>query len=332
MVTLPLFPSSALPISLSPRVTEVGPGLAAEQRGRIGQLAAAYGVGSRSDKTEENASMFARQAAQCPPDRLLPMPTVIHPDWTADEVEQVRTLSERLAAAEGNTTLANGWRLRLTTARGRYWMTMEARTRVTENAERHAAIRDGKEVEAGLTFRDAPVPLPSRQAAPGAAADRSSRPTPPLPLGAKMRAGYSTVSVVWGHANTKPPGGLPREVWAFSMPATEDFREIVRDCAPSFAPGSGWCLGVSVQKPQRSKWSEEAKGRVRRRNLQTRLDRKVPLFATLWFQEEVARRPDYFAGKPFTALAQSGEAPMPEDRQEKGFLIGHNGGPPLDPT
>jgi len=61
--------------------------------------------------------------------------------------------------------------------------------------------------------------------------------------------------------------------------------------------GSGYCISweLVTQKPIR-RFSAEAKAKIRRRNLRHRLQKKVPLFADIFEQEELARRPSYFAG------------------------------------
>ncbi|WP_245274509.1 theronine dehydrogenase [Mesorhizobium sp. L2C066B000] len=61
--------------------------------------------------------------------------------------------------------------------------------------------------------------------------------------------------------------------------------------------GGGYSIGweLVTQQPIR-RWSPEAKAKARRRNMRKRLEKKVPLFADMFEQDELARRPDYFAG------------------------------------
>ena len=47
------------------------------------------------------------------------------------------------------------------------------------------------------------------------------------------------------------------------------------------------------QAPVR-RWSQEAKARVRQRNLRKRMERKFPLFAESFIADELAERPDYY--------------------------------------
>lgn len=64
-----------------------------------------------------------------------------------------------------------------------------------------------------------------------------------------------------------------------------------------WVPGAGYCVSwqLVTQQPIR-RWSTEAKAAARRRNLRRRLEKKVPLFADMFEQAELARRPGYFAG------------------------------------
>ncbi|WP_244499513.1 theronine dehydrogenase [Rhizobium sp. AC44/96] len=63
-------------------------------------------------------------------------------------------------------------------------------------------------------------------------------------------------------------------------------------------PGAGYavCWNSLTVKPIR-RWSAEAKGAARKRNLRRRLEKKMPLFADMLAEEEIARRPAYFAGE-----------------------------------
>lgn len=99
-------------------------------------------------------------------------------------------------------------------------------------------------------------------------------------------------SLRWGNPHTQPPG--PKVLAAVLVPrGTPCPAEVMRQ----WSPGCGYavCWELVSQKPIR-RWSPEARARVRRRNLANRLQRKVPLFARLFYEAELERRPEYFAG------------------------------------
>lgn len=70
------------------------------------------------------------------------------------------------------------------------------------------------------------------------------------------------------------------------------------DVMALWKPGAGYavCWNSLTVKPIR-RWSAEAKGAARKRNLRRRLEKKMPLFADMLAEEEIARRPAYFAGE-----------------------------------
>jgi hypothetical protein len=330
-----LFSPTDLPVVLAPRQERAG--AAPEQRGAIGQLATLYGVGTKADKTEENGAMARDYATRYPADRLLPMPemVLIHPEWTADEIEDIRVNSELLAQAEGDATRANLWRANLRKPPNSFFTTM-ARGRMLRHAQREAAIRAGMPVDSGLTFRDVavvivPLAVPA-VTHPAKGKGRARSPTTPPSLSSRLQTSRTTVSVSWGNPYTSPPGDLPRQAWGFCYPSDDwNGRAFAEAHGPDVEPGLGWSWSISIETPPHTKWSEEAKGRVRRRNLRKRLEAKVPLFADLLFKEQLEARPDYFAGKPYgqvSAVTVEAAQVNPDDAS----LIGHNGGPPLDPT
>ena len=62
-------------------------------------------------------------------------------------------------------------------------------------------------------------------------------------------------------------------------------------------PGQGYAISIDFLDTQPiRRWSPEARARVRRLNLRRRLDKKMPLFAEMFADAEMARRPEYFDG------------------------------------
>ncbi|HEV2651694.1 MAG TPA: hypothetical protein VGU69_10580 [Rhizomicrobium sp.] len=145
-----------------------------------------------------------------------------------------------------------------------------------------------------------------------------------LSLAQQLHAGYRTVEVAWGNPHTSPPEGADRIKWSFCLPNHANYGAVMAEHAPAVIPGSGWCIRVGGYTPPRTQWSEETKGRVRRGNLRKRLDKAVPLFADIFFAEEVERRAAYFAGKPYEFTLPSRERAADAGTDDAG--IGHNSG------
>ncbi len=101
-------------------------------------------------------------------------------------------------------------------------------------------------------------------------------------------------SLAWRNPHTQPPPGQPRMIKAILVPRGQPCPQELYDL---WTPGTGYCVGweLVTQRPIR-RWTAEAKANARRRNLRRRLEKKVPLFADMFEQMELAKRPSYFAG------------------------------------
>jgi hypothetical protein len=62
--------------------------------------------------------------------------------------------------------------------------------------------------------------------------------------------------------------------------------------------GAGYAVCVDfLDERQIKRWSDERKAATRRRNLERRVNRIAPLFASELIEREIESRPDYFRGK-----------------------------------
>lgn len=122
------------------------------------------------------------------------------------------------------------------------------------------------------------------------------------------------VQLRWHNPFSSPPDGANRiqfdKVVDDQLYRSGSIPEI-QQLETQYPPGSGWSWHWSLEdaeaKPVRL-WSKEAKGRVRKKRLKTRLQKKMPLFWEDLYEKEIALRPDYFAGADaeFATLHQSG--------------------------
>ena len=105
----------------------------------------------------------------------------------------------------------------------------------------------------------------------------------------------------WGNPFTSPPDGRPRIVKAIlcdkPYPIPSEIQEMSGP-GSDFAPGTGWTIGWEcIEQHPVKRWSTKAKARVRKLNLQRRIEKRFPLFAADFIATELARRPRYFAGE-----------------------------------
>ena len=111
-----------------------------------------------------------------------------------------------------------------------------------------------------------------------------------------MRHGQSTDmvrwSLAWRNPNTQPPG--PKVLKAMIVPRGTPCPHEVMEL---WVAGNGYCIGweLVTQRPI-VRWSKEAKAGVRRRIVAARRERKFPLFASMFEDEELGRRPGYYDG------------------------------------
>lgn len=100
-------------------------------------------------------------------------------------------------------------------------------------------------------------------------------------------------SLRWGLPHRPCPD--PHELAAAEVPAGQQ-------CPPEVAnlwrPGTGYvvCIDFPQAGPVKQ-WSQEARARVRQRNLAKRLARDVPLFADELYAAELEKRRGYYDGQ-----------------------------------
>ena len=106
-------------------------------------------------------------------------------------------------------------------------------------------------------------------------------------------------AIMWGNPYTHPPEGMPRELIAITrmQESTRDIPpEILQALETVAQPGSGWALSIGIDedaKPKR-RLSPQAKGSIRRKSLERRVRKAVPLFADRIIADELAANPKYF--------------------------------------
>ncbi len=125
----------------------------------------------------------------------------------------------------------------------------------------------------------------------------------------KAMANKSIISLRWFNPYTSPPADVDllsdgRCCWACTVLDRRYEDEIRQKNEPVHTPGDGWASSWSPFYEPAKQWSSEAKARVRKGRLQKRLQKKFPLFADLFVQSEMQRRPDYFDPVAIAAAGQ----------------------------
>ena len=99
-------------------------------------------------------------------------------------------------------------------------------------------------------------------------------------------------SLRWGNPHTQAPG--PRVLIEIETDNPKTPPEILA----RWRAGAGYAVTAQpLPSASPRRWSQEAKARVRQRNLRQRLERKLPLLAAQLIAEELERRPEYYAAR-----------------------------------
>ena len=99
-------------------------------------------------------------------------------------------------------------------------------------------------------------------------------------------------SIRWGSPYTDPPDGI--------RCMAEEHTDVnvcppgIQELKETLGYGSGWFICFSWTRKEGTKWSLEAKQRVRRSRLRKRIEKKWPMFADQFFQEIIERKPDHY--------------------------------------
>jgi hypothetical protein len=107
-----------------------------------------------------------------------------------------------------------------------------------------------------------------------------------------------TWQIKWGNPYTEPPYGQPRVRYSVTRPvkSAHPVPAIIDRALRIIGLGQGWCLSCGPQMPEPKRLSPEAKGKMRRRNLERRMEKTAPMFASDLIQIELQTNPEYYAG------------------------------------
>lgn len=107
--------------------------------------------------------------------------------------------------------------------------------------------------------------------------------------------------IQWHSPYTQPPDGKPRVIFEWFETAEHRSERMMsgdyhlpRAVLEVNEPGYGlWVDTIEVPHPPRR---QEQLASIRRRRMERRMREKYPLFAEEFIQQELARKPDYYAG------------------------------------
>lgn len=110
-----------------------------------------------------------------------------------------------------------------------------------------------------------------------------------------------TWCIQWGRPLELPPHGQPRIRFSVTTlnPTAGICPAVIDRAMEIIGLGRGWVVACGPHMPEPKRLSSEAKGKMRRRNLERRITRKAPLFANDLIQIELSRDPQYYSGMEY---------------------------------
>ena len=142
--------------------------------------------------------------------------------------------------------------------------------------------------------------------------------------------------LAWGNPYTEPPEGMPRV--RVELAYFEDHPYAIH-CPPEIEAlkvlGDGWGMVHQVLAREVRKLPVETLARIRRKRLERRMRRRYPLLADLMIEEEVGKKPEYYAGITDERIEREREEEEARVRERWGRLYaeavrhGHGDGSPI---
>lgn len=108
-----------------------------------------------------------------------------------------------------------------------------------------------------------------------------------------------TWQIRWSNPYTEPPHGQPRVRLSITRATPHAYPDpsVIDRAMAIIGYGRGWCVTCGPTLPPARKLSPEAKGKIRRRNLERRTQKAAPLFAADLIQIEIEKNPEYYRGE-----------------------------------
>lgn len=106
--------------------------------------------------------------------------------------------------------------------------------------------------------------------------------------------------IAWSNPYTEPPDGQPRLLAEIYVPCDypgQGANKRPDDLMALHRPGSGYAVSSRAVMPASRQLPPETLAGVRQKRLTRRLERQAPLLADMLIADELAAKPDYYAGQ-----------------------------------
>lgn len=127
---------------------------------------------------------------------------------------------------------------------------------------------------------------------------------------------YVRVSYEWNDRYHEPPAGQPRVLAEVFFSYSEWPQPTPPEIKAVWKPGSGYSIYVTFLNEPPKQMPPEKLGGIRMKRLRRRIEKKFPLFVEEMVREEVAKKPEYYAGITRADLVAGRDAIIAEENAQ----------------
>lgn len=133
-------------------------------------------------------------------------------------------------------------------------------------------------------------------------------------------------SIRWHNPYTEPPAGMPRTLAEMLVPVTGGVDGAICPVEIRDYPRPrGYTVYCSALLEPLKPFTPERLARTRRQRLERRVQTKTPLFAEQFIAEDLASKPEYYAGESDRHLVDARERVLAEEQERYEYLTAHPG-------
>lgn len=129
-------------------------------------------------------------------------------------------------------------------------------------------------------------------------------------------------TIKWGNPYTEPPAGRPRVLAEWFFPVGHQH---LRQCPPDLqalcSPGDGYKVCWSAVEALPRKQPKNKLALTRQNRLRRRMEKKYPLFAEMMIEQEMEKRPSFYAGETDQAIEDARDRAESQQRQRLARLL-----------
>lgn len=131
------------------------------------------------------------------------------------------------------------------------------------------------------------------------------------------------IQLAWRNPYTEPPNGMRVLAEVFHLYDAPNSREVPQEFDCLYRLGDGYGNSFTFLSGPVKQQPKEVLASVRKKRVTRRMERKYPLFAGQFIQEEIDKKADYYAGETRADLEAARVAISKSEQERIDFLAQH---------